>query len=429
MWRPAEAEETIDRKRTARLAWTLCGLTTGLSVVLSGFTLLLSHDRSDTTFQTVGDALFLFVIPIVFVTVAALIVSRQPRNAIGWLLMVPVGAFLVVGPLEFYLERIALTVPSPTFALLLMAWTFSWIGLLIIFPLLVLALLFPNGRPPTRRWRWVGLALIGWPGLLVILRTLSRTIRTDTTPQLALDNPIGVLSQGTVDRLVGVWFAGMLVLVALCLVSLVVRYRRAGYPEREQLKWLLYACGVFLTVFVFGAVTGYGEGSGAGDYIWGVAFLLSLVAFPVAIGVAVLRYRLYEIDLIIRRTLVYGVLTALLALLYFGGVALLQALTRTLTDGGGHQPQWAIVASTLAIAALFQPLRHRIQGTFDRRFYRRKYDAAKTLAAFSATLRDEVDLDTLSRDLLAVVHETVQPEHASLWLMPTSTTHRVSRPS
>ena len=407
----------MSRRTVAWLAWTLCGLTTVLAITLFGITLF-SNGGSRFDLQRVGDAIFSLVIPIVFVTVAALIVSRQPSNIIGWLLMIPTGAFLVVGPVEAYIERIAPTDPAPTPALLAMAWFSSWSWLLFIYPVLLLVLLFPDGQPPTRRWRWVGYVLIAWPVLLVIIATLSPTVQSETTPQLALDNPVGVLSEGTDDLLAGVWFAGMLVLVIVCVASLFVRYRRAGYTEREQIKWLLYACAVFLAVFVSGAVTGYGVGTGALDYLWGVFFVLSLAAFPMAIGVAILRYHLYDIDVIIRRTLVYGVLTASLAFLYFSAVALLQFVSRSLTAGQAEQPQWAIVASTLAIAALFQPLRRRIQRFIDRRFYRSKYDAASTLQDFGVRLRDEMDLTVVSQDLLAVVHKTVQPEHVSLWLRP-----------
>jgi hypothetical protein len=186
---------------------------------------------------------------------------------------------------------------------------------------------------------------------------------------------------------------------------------------RAQLRWISLGLGVgwafpiaisFLETFIpaVGALLPITD--------WLIALL------PVSLAIAITRYRLFEIDVIIRRTLVYGVLTATLALLYFGGVALLQSLSRSLTGGQVEQPQWAIVASTLAIAALFQPLRRRIQRFIDRRFYRRKYDAAQTLAGFSAKLRDEVDLDRIGEELVAVVHETVQPEHVSLWLRENS---------
>jgi len=377
---------------------------------------LLGDDGSKDVFQIVDDALFLLAMPVVSATVAALIVSRQPRNTIGWLLMVLVGSFLVGEPLTEYIERLAPSFPAPTLPLLVTVWFSGWSWLLLIFPLLQVMLLFPSGQPPTPRWRWVGVAVFTWAALFVLLATLAEPIRSNTTPEIKLDNPIGVLGQGAVDRLAGVWIAGLVVLVILCVAALFVRYRRANVTEREQIKWLLYACAVFLAVYVGGAVTGIGGGESIASRIWGVFFGLSLVTLPAAIGIAVLRYHLWDIEVIIRRTLVYGMLTAMLALLYFGGVALLQYLSRSLTGGQAEQPQWAIVASTLAIAALFQPLRRRIQGFIDHRFYRRKYDATKTLQDFSTRLRDEVELGVLSEDLLTVVHETVQPEHASLWL-------------
>jgi hypothetical protein len=284
--------------------------------------------------------------------------------------------------------------------------------LVLIFSLLLILLLFPTGRPPTPRWRWVSVAAIAWATLFVLMTTLSRRL---TTPDLALDNPIGVLSEGTVELLAGVWIAGLLVLLAACALALFVRYRRASDTEREQIKWLLYACAVFLVVYVGGTVGGVGGSNGLGGYVWGILFGLSLVMVPAAIGIAVLRYRLYEIDVVINLTLVYGSLTALLVAAYFGGVVGLQYVLRGLTGG---ESQLAVVASTLAIAALFTPLRRRIQSFIDRRFYRRKYDARKTLEAFSARLRDETDLDALTDDLVGVVRETIQPAHVSLWLRP-----------
>jgi hypothetical protein len=230
-----------------------------------------------------------------------------------------------------------------------------------------------------------------------------------------LDNPIGVLGEDTVELLAGVWVAGLLALVVMCVVALFVRYRRANVTEREQIKWLLYACAVFLVVYGLGTLSGLGGSTSLGGYIWAVFFGLSLMTLPVAIGIAVLRYQLYEIDLIINRTLVYTALTAMLVGVYVGSIVVLQGLLRALT---GQESQLAIVASTLVVAALFNPLRHRIQSFIDRRFYRSKYDAGKTLEAFSARLRDETDLDRLGDEMVGVVRETMQPAHASLWLRP-----------
>ena len=400
------------RRRTAAwLIWSLYGLVTGLVIIWSGADLL-SQGGSKTAPQLASDALISLATPVVFALVAALIVSRQPQNTIGWLLMVVVGAFVVGGPLETYIERLAPSSPAPTVPILLAVWFSNWGWLLLIFPLLYILLLFPNGRPPTPRWRWVSVAAIAWATLFVLMATLSQRL---TTPRLVFDNPIGVLREDTVELLAGVWVAGLLVLVVVCALALFVRYRRANDTERRQIKWMLYACAVFLVVYVGGFVNGVAGSNSPGGYIWGVFFGLSLVMLPAAIGIAILRYRLYEIDVVINRTLVYGPLTAMLVLVYLGGVISLEYAFRALTGG---ESQLAIVASTLAIAALFNPLRRRVQAFVDRRFYRRKYDAAKTLEAFSAKLRDETDLDALSDEMVSVVRETMQPAHVSLWLRP-----------
>jgi hypothetical protein len=397
--------------RAAWLTWSLYGLVTCLVIMTAGAGLL-SQDGSDNALRLASDALISLATPVVFAIVAALIVSRQPRNTIGWLLTLVVGAFLVGEPLENYIDHVAPSSSTSTVPLLIAIWFSNWGWLLLLFPLLLILLLFPNGQPPTARWRWVSVASIAWATLFVLMVTFSQQL---TTPNLVFDNPIGVLGEGTVELLAGVWIAGLLVLLAVCALALFIRYRRANDTEREQIKWLLYACAVFLVVYVGGTVSRVAGSNGLGGYIWGIFFGLSLMALPAAIGIAVLRYRLYEIDVVINRTLVYGSLTGALVMVYFGSVTATQAIFRILT-GQHEQPQLAIVVSTLLIAALFNPSRRRIQSFIDRRFYRRKYDARKTLDAFSTGLRDETDLDALSDYLVGVVKETMQPAHVSLWL-------------
>jgi hypothetical protein len=205
-------------------------------------------------------------------------------------------------------------------------------------------------------------------------------------------------------------------------LSLVLRYRRSRGEEREQIKWIAFAASVVGSLYLITMISSFtfsGPWGAAGTPLWlGLlqqAALVSFTAVPIAVGFAVLRYRLYDIDILINRTLVYAPLTAMLVFVYLGGVIGLQAAFRTLT---GQESTLAVVASTLAIAALFNPLRRWVQGFVDRRFYRRKYDAAKTLAAFNARLRDETDLNTLGADLVGVARDTVQPENVSLWLRP-----------
>jgi len=399
----------MSNKRTAWLAWALGGLTACVAVVLFATDLLSPKPSSDLL---LNDALFVLFIPVVFGMVAALIVSRQPRNTIGWLLMVLAVQGVVVGAIQGYIQRIAPSAPAPTLPLLLMAWFSGWSWLLLLFPLLHIPLLFPNGQPPTPRWRWVSRTAIAWVVLFILIETFDQPLHANTTPDFTLHNPIGLLGEDMKGVLLGAWIVGLLLLTVLCVAALFVRYRRANATERKQIKWLLYTCAVFLVIYVGGIVLGASNATGLIADVWNVIFGLSLGAFPAAIGIAILRYRLYDIDLIIRRTLVYSTLTLALGLVYLGCIVLLQQLVVPLVGGS----ELAIVASTLAIAVLFTPLRRRIQTVIDRRFYRRKYDAAKVLAAFGATARDETDLERLTGEMLRVVDETVQPEFVGLWL-------------
>ena len=341
--------------------------------------------------------------------------ARQPRNTIGWLLMVPAVLGVVVGPIQNYIQRIAPSAPAPTLPLLLMVWFSNWSWLLLIIPLLLIPLLFPNGQPLTPRWRWVSRVAIAWAAVFILMVTLSQQIEAATTPNLLLDNPIGILGKDSSGLLIGTWIAGLMILVVLCVAALFVRYRRANETERKQINWLLYACAVFLVFYVGGFVTGLNNTTSFVGNLWNMFTGLILGAFPVAIGIAILRHRLYDIDVIIRRTLIYSTLTLTLGLVYVGLIVLLRQLVVPLVGSS----EVAIVASTLAIAVLFTPLRRRIQSVIDQRFYRRKYDAAQVLAAFGSTARDATDLDQLTGELLSVVDTTMQPEFVGVWLRKT----------
>jgi hypothetical protein len=228
-------------------------------------------------------------------------------------------------------------------------------------------------------------------------------------------NPLGI--EGFTNVYKAVLYATAPILFIAVALSVFMRLRHAVGVERQQIKWFAYAAAIFALGIVLIVIPLAIDTPPWYEWVGTAIFTVAGAAIPISIGIAILRYRLYEIDTLINRTLVYGALTATLVLVYFGGVTATQAVFRTLT-GQEQQPQLAIVVSTLVIAALFTPLRRRIQGFIDRRFYRRKYDAAKTLEAFSAKLRDETDLDALSGDLVGVVRDTMQPAHVSLWLRP-----------
>jgi hypothetical protein len=285
----------------------------------------------------------------------------------------------------------------------------------------LLLLLFPDGRLPSRRWRWVAPLTGASVGYLVLVQIAQPTLYVGG---LEVSNPLpfwariyAVVPAATVEWIgILAWHATLLSLVAAGTTP-ALRWRRASGHERQQLKWLAYMASLIAVSGLGVIVTGYSVGwwtyPMALVAIIGIAGFL--VGLPMVIAVAIFRYHLYDIDLIIRRTLIYGVLTAALAVVYFGSVVLLQGLLRPLTGQGSDL---AIIASTLAIAALFNPLRRRIQNFIDRRFYRRTYDAAQVLAALSSRLRDETDIDTLADEVLTVVQETMQPTHVSLWLRP-----------
>jgi hypothetical protein len=284
-------------------------------------------------------------------------------------------------------------------------------------------LLFPDGRLPSRRWR----PLAWLSGAVIVVESIAVFLTPGPLEGLReVQNPFGL--EGQFWLVTVKWV--VLPLIPLCMVasamSLVLRYRHSGGDERQQIKWLAFSASitgvVYLGIMSAGAINWLiyspEAPSDLGTRTWWGALLedvmlLSFSGIPVAIGIAVLKYRLYDLDILINRALVYGSLTATLAFVYLGGVVGLQAVFRALT---GQESTLAVVASTLAIAALFNPLRRRVQGFVDRRFYRRKYDAAKTLAAFNAKLRDKTDLDALNDELVGVVRETMQPAHASLWL-------------
>jgi hypothetical protein len=411
----------MSTRASAWLAWTLAGLSVAMflaSVVLY----VLAHSSQEA--PSTGDALrtlLLFVPFLVFPIVGALIASRHPKNPVGWICLA-VGLFwMLIAVGDQYEAENTVVIDALTQA--------TWvppIGLLGIY----LILLFPDGKLPSRRWR----PLAWLSGVVMVLASLGITFAPGPLEgHPGVRNPFGL--EGTPP-----WVAtagiGILLLLPLCMLasalSLVLRYRRSGGAEREQIKWITFAASVVGFIYLIAMVSSlffpWGWG-GAGTPLWlGLlqdAALVSFTTVPIAVGFAVLKYRLYDIDVIINRTLVYGSLTLMLALVYFEGVTATQTLFQTLT-GQGKLPQLAVVVSTLVIAALFNPLRRSVQGFVDRRFYRRKYDARKTLEVFSLKLRDETDLEALNNDLVSVVRETMQPAHVSLWLRHEPAQRRVS---
>jgi hypothetical protein len=350
----------------------------------------------------------------VFAVMGILIAVRQPKHAMSWLFLAEgLASALTAAGTELLILLITTSPggrldPDWAWAILPTNWASGFLWLLFF----IIILLFPDGRLPSSRWR-----PFAWVATVIALITFIFNFRPEQitiSPGIPkVDNPLGIPALAALAPLWSLVQLLTIITGMVCFLAPVLRYRSAGGVERQQLKWLVVGAGFLI--------------------FWVAAYMLSLVltlppllksiidlmgslgaaVIPVVMTFAILRYRLYDIDLIIRRTLIYAVLTFVLAGLYFGGVALIQSLLKPLT-GEGNDP--AIVATTLIIAALFLPLRQRVQRFIGRRFYRRKYDVAKTIAAFSDHVRDEVELDKLVGRLVEVVDETIQPAHISLWL-------------
>ena len=402
----------MSTRTAAWIAWSLCAVSVALMalalalLLLSGSAALPSELGSlwGTAVQITVD----FALPIL----GGLIASRRPDNLIGWI----VCAAAVANAMDYFADGYAtyalLAEPNSLPGGLVTAWVSNWVPMLALGLLPFFLLLFPTGRLPSRRWRPVAVfAVLVYVVLPVGYAVLAGPLITFPS----VENPLG--HEGAAGEIVpgvGRVSAWMLfVLTSLVsLVSLVLRFRRSRREERQQIKWVAYAAAIIAAYLLVDSI--FGE---ALDPISPILSAIFFGSLWVAIGVAILKYRLYNIDLLINRTLVYGALTAILAAVYFGGIVVLQRLFVVLTGG---KSTLAVVASTLVIAALFNPLRRRIQSFIDRRFYRRKYDVTKTLETFSAKLREETDLDALSDDLVGVVRETMQPAHVSLWLRPDS---------
>jgi hypothetical protein len=391
----------MSRRTAAWLAWALCVVLVVLAVLLYFYTP--SSVRPHPRFVVLAGVPLL-----AYPTIGAFVVSHRPKNAVGWILCGMGLVFVFLAFARAYADYTLFAHPDLLPGGEVMRSLNPWfVGPSLLLGAVLLILLFPDGKLPTsltldpvavnRMWR-----IVVW---MAVCGAALLSLWWLTWPKGAIDY--------TVETLGSLGGASLGLSCVAAVLSVFFRLQSAEGRERQQLKWFAFGAAVFLSAFTFMDAAFWIGGPWAEI----VVIVTGLSAIPVAVGIAILRYRLYDIDLLINRTLVYGSLTLMLALVYFGGVTVTQSLFQALT-GQESLPQLVVVASTLVIAALFNPLRRRIQSFIDRCFYRRKYDARKTLEAFSAKLRKETDLDALSEDLVGVVRETMQPAQVSLWLHP-----------
>jgi hypothetical protein len=391
--------------RSSRVAWSM------LAVFAAGFLAVPLSFANGNVQREPGFYLALVLAFTAFMLVGAVIVAHRPGNAVGWIFSA-IGLLSAAGVLAMEYAEFAYVTRSGSLPGAALAAWFSWwwlpiLGLIFVFT----PLLFPTGRLPSSRWRPVavtgGLAIAA----VTVLGAVQPTLKLQNE-EFFIPNPVGLAgAPDPEDGALGAVLLGVLVgCMVASVVSVVLRWRRSAGVERQQLKWFTYAAALMLVANVV-TFTVLPEGV-ASDVLFG----LSIALVPIAAGVAILRHRLYDIDRLINRTLVYAALTAVLGTVYAGAVLVLGLVGGV----GGELPSWAVAGATLAVATLFQPARRRIQAVVDRRFNRRRYDASRTVEAFSARLRDEVDLDTLSAELLAGVEQTMEPTTVSLWLRPSA---------
>ena len=389
------------RRRSTWVAWSM------LAIFVAGYGVGVSLSVARGHFLEDSTLLLAFA---AFMGVGVVIVAHRPGNAVGWIFSV-IGLLAATGVLATEYAAYADRTQSGSLpGTVLAAWYNSWwwyptLALVLVFT----PLLFPTGGLLSARWRPVAVVAGVAAATVTTMSALTPTLDDEVH---SYSNPIGLAWIPDPEAsAVGTALFGLLIgCMSAAVLSLVLRFRRSRGVERQQLKWFTYAASLMILLLL---ATDHLPASGGLDVLYGL-----VVAFvPVAAGIAILRYRLYDIDRLINRTLVYGLLTALLGGVYAGLVLVLGQLFGGIGD---KPPSWVVAGATLAVAALFQPARHRIQQAVDRRFNRRKYDAARTVEAFSARLRNEVDLDTLSAELLAVVDQTMQPTTASLWLRPSA---------
>lgn len=387
------------RRRGVVQAWSLAAVTCLASIAAVVLGLLSGRDARPAETGAIWEIFVVFAGAATLSIVGAFVVTRHPYNPVGWItctvgLSVALARFCVE-----YATYVVLAKPGALPGGQAMVWLSEWIWAPAMMVGTFLLLLFPSGRLPSRRWRPV--AWLAAAGMLGV--TVHEAFSPGSLDEFPRENPFALGGAGgQFAEAVGPAYSLINIATIACVASLVIRMRRARGDERQQLKWL----AVGGTVFVVGVVLSNLPGTPR------LPLLLGHVAVASAVGVGILRYRLYDIDVAINRTLVYGSLSATLAGAYLASVLVLQFVLSGMTSGSGV----AVAGSTLAVAALFAPARRRIQAVVDRRFYRSRYDAARTLQRFGAQLRDEVDLDALGDDLCAVVARTMQPAHVSLWL-------------
>jgi hypothetical protein len=354
-------------------------------------------------FNSIQQAL---IAPILAGVFGILILQTRPKHRIGWLL---IGLGLIsaaAGLTQEWAVLGAFTSPGSAPGWFLAAWVTNWIWVILMAFVLLMLALFPAGQFLNRRWKALiltSLFLFLGPGLI------ATAIETPMTSAFQIPNPfVKVHRAGSYDFFFNNAIAFLPITAIAALASMLVRFRRGEGHEREQIKWLLIGVALFALLMILGLALSISAGSLIGNTMLNAAYLGPLLG----VGIAMLRHQLYDVDFIIRRTTAYAILTALLALIYFASIVVLQQLLTPIVGDSDV----AVVLSTLLIAVLFLPLRRRVQDALDRRFFRRKYDAEKTLAAFAATVRNETDLDALTAELVRVIQETMQPEFVSVWL-------------